>query len=260
MDGPQFFETHCHLNHARFSSDCEEVLARARTAGVSQFLIIGYDRDSSRRAVEMARPEEGLYAAAGIHPHDAETWSGEVEAELRKLARDGSIVAIGEIGLDFYRDLSPRDAQYAAFRAQLELAAELSLPIVVHTRESVSPSLDEIEPFARSGLRGIMHCWSGTAAEARRARSLGLLLGIGGVLTYRNPGELPEVVAEAPLESLVLETDCPYLTPVPHRGGRNEPAYIPLIAERLAQIKGSSVEEVAEATCLSARTALGLGA
>jgi TatD DNase family protein len=246
------FETHCHLNHLQFSHDLEEVLARARGVGVSELALIGYDLESSRRAVEMADPEKGLYATAGIHPHDAEIWSACAEAELRRLARAAGTVAIGEIGLDFYRDLSPREAQYAAFRAQLDLAAELNLPIVVHTRESVTPSLDAIEPYARAGLRGIMHCWSGTLAEARRARSLGLLLGVGGVITYKKPGELPEVVLDTPLEGLVLETDSPYLPPVPHRGKRNEPSHLPLIATKVAEIKGLTASQVASTTRSSA--------
>jgi TatD DNase family protein len=247
-----FFETHCHLNHDRFAADYEPTLARARAAGVTRFVLIGYDLPSSRRAVELARPDEGIYATAGIHPHDAETWSAAAERELRSLLRAPGVVAVGEIGLDFYRNLSPREAQYAAFRAQLDLAAEQGLPIVVHTRESVSPSLDVIEPYAHRGLRGVMHCWSGTVDEARRARGLGLLLGIGGVLTYKNAGELPDVVRESPLESLVLETDCPYLPPVPHRGQRNEPAYLPLVAERLAELKGVLPEAVASGTSAAA--------
>lgn len=258
MPSPRYFETHCHLNHPQFDVDREAVLARARAAGVSELLLIGYDLDSSRRAVELARPEEGLYAAVGIHPHDAEAWSASLEAEVRALAGRPGVVAIGEIGLDFYRDLSPRGAQYTAFRAQLELAAELRLPFVVHTRESVSPSLDVIQPYAEAGARGIMHCWSGTLEEARRARSLGMLLGIGGVLTYKKPGELPEVVADTPLEGLVLETDCPYLPPVPHRGRRNEPAYLTLTAARAAELQGIEAPALAAATRANALRLFGL--
>lgn len=256
---PTLFDTHSHVNHHQFDRDREEVLARAREAGVREMVLIGCDVPSSRKAIELANPEAGLYAAAGIHPHDAETWNSATEGELRRMLREPGIVALGEIGLDFYRDLCPREAQYAAFQAQLELAMEFSLPIVVHTRESVTPSLDVLEPFARRGLRGIMHCWSGTVAEARRARELGFLLGIGGVLTYKKPGDLVEVASEAPWEALVVETDCPYLPPVPHRGQRNEPAFVRFVAEKLGQIKGTTPEAAAAATRNSALALFGLG-
>lgn len=249
---PIFFETHCHLYHRQFADDYEATLARARAAGISRFVLIGADLESSRQAVELARPDEGLFCSAGVHPHGAEAWDAAAEAELRRLLSAPGVVALGEIGLDFYRDLSPRDAQYATFRAQLDLAAELKLPIVVHTRESVTASLDVLERYARAGLRGVLHCWSGTAEEAARARELGFHLGIGGVLTYKKCGELPQVVLESPLEQLVLETDSPYLPPTPHRGQRNEPSYIPLVAARLAAIRGIPVEEVAARTTAAA--------
>lgn len=248
-----YFDTHCHLNHESFAADFDAALARARAARLTELLLIGWDLPSSRRAVELARPEVGLFAAAGIHPHDAESWDAAAEAELRRLLRAPGVVALGEIGLDFYRNLSPRAEQEAAFRAQLELAAELELPVVVHTRESVTPSLDLLEPFAAAGLRGVMHCWSGTLEEARRALSLGLTLGVGGVLTYKNPGALAEVVTESPLSALVLETDSPYLPPVPHRGRRNEPSYLPLVAERVAALRGISPREAGEATRAAGR-------
>ncbi len=252
------FDTHCHLYNERFDEDYPETLARARAVGVEQMVLIGYDLPSSRRAVELARPDDGLYATVGIHPHQAEDWGAGAERELRELLKAPGVVAVGEIGLDFYRDLSPRDAQFAAFSAQLDLAMELSLPIVVHTRESVTPALDVLEPYGKAGLPGIMHCWSGSPEEAHRARGLGFLLGIGGALTYKKPGFLPEVVTTIPLEGLVLETDAPYLPPVPHRGQRNEPAYLPLVAQKLAAYVGRGVEEVAAVTTGAAR-ALFLG-
>lgn len=242
------FETHCHLNNAQFEPDLDATLQRARDAGVRELLLIGYDLESSREVVAMAAPEAGIYAAVGIHPHDAASWSADTEAELRRLLAAPGVLAVGEIGLDFYRDLSPREAQFPAFRAQLELALELGLPIVVHTRESMAASLEVLEPYARRGLRGIMHCWSGTVEEARFARELGFLLGVGGVVTYKKPGALPDVIAESPLESLVLETDSPYLPPTPYRGKRNEPGYLPLIAHRVAEIKGLPVDEICSAT------------
>jgi TatD DNase family protein len=252
------FETHCHLNSHQFASDLDETLQRARAAGVMEMLIIGYDLESSRSAVKLANPEAGLFAAAGIHPHDAANWSAQTESELRRLLRQPGVVALGEIGLDYYRDLSPRDLQATCFRAQLALAGELRLPIVVHTRESMTPSLDVLDPFARGGVLGIMHCWHGSVEEARRARDLGLLLGVGGVVTYKKPGALPEVIADTPLESLVLETDSPYLPPVPHRGQRNEPGYLPLISRRVAEIKQVTPDDINQATRANARRLFGV--
>lgn len=254
-----YFETHCHLNNAQYATDLITVLERARQAGVRALTVIGWDLDSSRAAVELARRHPGLHATVGVHPHEVEEWGPEMEASVREMARDPAVVAIGEIGLDFYRDLSPREKQYEAFRAQLEMAAELGLPIVVHTRESVGPAMDVIEPFAPDRLRGVMHCWSGTVEEARRARDFGFMLGIGGVLTYKKPGDLPDVVLDSPLESLVLETDCPYLAPTPHRGKRNEPAYLPLTAERLAAIKELPLEQVASVTFQNAARLFNIG-
>ena len=254
----RLFDTHCHLNHEQFSGDCDEALARAFAAGVTELVVIGYDLPSSARAVELADQDRGVFATVGVHPHDAHTWDRATEAEIRRLADRPGVVAIGEIGLDFYRDLSPRPAQHSAFRAQLDIAAELRMPIVVHTRESVSPSLDVLEPYCSSGLRGVMHCWSGTGSEAVRARELGMLLGIGGVITYKNAATLVEVVTESPLESMVLETDAPYLSPAPHRGKRNEPAYIALVAARVAEIRGLDVESVAVGTRHAAIGLLGV--
>ena len=244
----RIFESHCHLNHRQFEGDFDAALARARAVGVSEILLIGYDLESSRQVVSLADPEQGLYATAGIHPHDAATWSTDTAAELRALLAQPGVVALGEIGLDFYRDLSPREAQSAAFRDQLDIAVEVGLPIVVHTRDSVAQTLEVLEPYARQGLTGVLHCWSGTPQEAAAALDLGFYLGVGGVLTYKNPGALPEVVRAAPLDRLLLETDSPYLAPTPYRGKRNEPAYLPLVAEAVAALKETSSTRVAEET------------
>ncbi len=249
----QLVDTHCHLNHTLFAGEVDETLERARAAGVGECILIGFDLPSSRLAAEMADPAAGLFATVGIHPHDALTWSAEAERELRQLAERPGVVAIGEIGLDFYRDLSPQEAQYAAFRAQLELAMDLGLPFVTHTRESVAEALDVLEPYCRAGARGVMHCWSGAVDEARRAWSLGLYLGIGGVVTYKKPGDLPLVVQAATESALLLETDAPYLPPMPHRGKRNEPGYVALIAQKVAELRGVSPNEVAASTTANAR-------
>lgn len=253
LDTP-IFETHCHLNHRQFAEDLPDVLHRARAAGVREMVVIGADLASSRSAVRLAGEHEHLFATVGIHPHDAATWNAAAEREVRSLAAAPRVAAIGEIGLDFYRDLSPRDAQYAAFRAQLELAVELGLPVVIHTRDSMEEALEVLEPYARGGLKTLLHCWSGSLEQARRVLDFGGVLGIGGVVTYKNAGSLPEVVAAVPLEALVLETDCPYLTPMPFRGKRNEPAYLPLVAQRIAHIRGTdpaAIVSVTRATALS---------
>lgn len=244
----QIFESHCHLNHPQFADDLPEVLARARAAGVGEMVVIGADLESSRSAVGLAEAHEGLFATVGIHPHDARTWNANAERELRTLATSPKVVAIGEIGLDFYRELSPRDAQETAFRAQLDLAEELGFAVVVHTRDSMDAALDVLEPYGRRRLKTLLHCWSGSMEQARRAGSFGAIVGIGGVVTYKNSGSLPAVVAATPLQSLVLETDSPYLAPVPNRGKRNEPAYLPLVAERIAALKGISATEVVRTT------------
>lgn len=248
----KLFDTHCHLNHPLFEDDREEVLVRARAAGIARLLTIGYDLDSSRRAAALADPSSGLLASVGIHPHSAGEWDASVEAELRTLARREGVIALGEIGLDFYRNLSPRQTQVDAFRAQLALAGELGLPVVIHTRESLPETLAEVLPAATKGIRGVFHCWSGDPAQARQVRDAGWLLGIGGVVTYRRADELREVVRAVGIDGLLLETDAPYLPPEPHRGRRNEPAYLALVAEKVAGILGSTVDEVAARTSASA--------
>lgn len=250
---PQLFDTHCHLNLDQFEADRAEVIARARDNGVTQFVVVGCDLVSSRRAVELARPEEGLFASAGIHPHAAREWSPHAERELRGLLSRPGVVALGEIGLDFYRDLSPREAQAAAFAGQMELALELNLPIIVHTRDSMEETLVAASAFAGRGLRGVFHCWSGTLEQALRATADGWMVGVGGVLTYPKPGELPTVVRELPLETIVLETDAPYLPPAPHRGRRNEPGYLRIITERVAEERGVGIDDAARATSRNAR-------
>jgi TatD DNase family protein len=242
------FETHCHLNNARFDEDRDAVIDRARKSGVTEFIEIGYDLESSRQAVALTDPVRRIYAAVGIHPHDATAWDAEAEGEIRRLAAEPGVVAIGEIGLDFYRDLSPRDAQFAAFAAQLDLATELELPVSIHTRESMAEALTVLAPYGNSGLPGVLHCWSGSVAQAEEAVAFGFTLGIGGVVTYKNAGELLDVVRAIPLERLLLETDCPYLPPTPYRGKRNEPAYLPLIAEKIAELKDTLPSTVAEVT------------
>ena len=228
-------ETHCHLNNPRRRATERTVLGRAREVGVDALIMIGYDLTTSHAAAELASPDDGLHAAVGIHPHEVPDGDRERKPSCARWPRDPAVVAIGEIGLDFYRDLAPREAQYPAFEAQLALARGAgSAGRRPHARiRHRRPGRDRAaRPRRAAGPDALLerHGRGGP-----RARGLGLLLGVGGVLTYKKPGALAEVVAEAPLESLVLETDSPYLPPVPHRGERNEPGYLPLVARRLAE-------------------------
>jgi TatD DNase family protein len=248
-------DSHAHLNHPDFASDLEEVLARARSAGVGRMIVVGYDLASSRRAVELAERETGVFAAVGVHPHDAETWSSEARPELRELARRGRVVAIGETGLDYHRDLSSREAQRASLQAHLEVAIEAGLPVILHNRKAAEDLLAILEGPIRRLPAMIWHCFSGERELARRALELGLFLGLGGPLTFQNARRLREVAAELPLERVLLETDCPYLAPHPLRGRRNEPANLALIAEELARLRRISLETLLAQTEKNAEAA-----
>lgn len=255
MSRPFFIDTHCHLDDEAFAADREEVLARAQAAGVAVCIVPAVSLETLPAVVALAERHPGIYAAVGIHPHAAATCTPEGLRRLRAWARHPRVVAIGEIGLDFYRDLSPREAQRAAFRAQLELAGELGLPVILHQRAAASALLEELERWvaARPPARGVLHAFSGDLGMARTAVAWGFALGIGGPLTYRSAEGLREVVRAVGLPALVLETDAPYLPPHPHRGRRNEPAYLPRIAEALALLLQVPTDEVARQTTENAR-------
>jgi TatD DNase family protein len=214
--------------------------------------------------VQLAAEHDMVFAAVGMHPHDAAKLDGAALAELRDLAGQPKVVAVGEIGLDFYRDLSPRDAQRRAFRAQLAWAARLGKPVVVHDRDAHDEVIGELERWASgtppslAGRLGVLHTFAGDLAMARRAVELGFYLSVSGPVTYQNAHRLPEIVRQVPLERLLVETDCPFLPPHPHRGQRNEPAHVRLVAQRLAELRGISLEELAQATTANARRLFGL--
>ncbi len=246
-----FFDTHTHLNVEAFAPDLPQVLQRARSQGVERMLIVGFDLPSSEAALDLARAQ-GLHAAVGIQPHYAgETGSRELEM-LRRLAGQPGVVALGEIGLDYYRDRAPRPAQRALFRKQLALALELGLPVVIHAREAFGDLLEELRQ-AGPGLRGVMHCFSGTPQEAYAFLELGLYISIAGPVTYPRATRLAEVVRLVPRDRLLLETDCPWLPPQRHRGQRNEPAYLLEIAQEVAVLRGETLEEIARNTTENAR-------
>ncbi len=285
------FDTHAHLDDRAFRADLPAVLARAQAAGVTRLITVGTDLPSSRAAVALAERSAGptdsrhqrietrdtsagvqhpleqpappveIWAAVGVHPHEAKTLGPSEMAKLRELALHPRVVAIGETGLDFYRNLSPREAQLAAFRAHLSLAQELELPVIIHDRDAHAETMRELARIWQSTpskLRGVLHCFSGDLAMAQEAVSLGFYVSIAGPVTYRNRGPLIDVVCTLPLERLLLETDCPYLPPVPYRGQRNEPAYVTRVAQAIAQIRGLPVENVARVTTDNALHLFGL--
>lgn len=254
-------DSHAHLDFPQFEEDREQVIDRAREAGITEIINVGADLVSSRRSVELAERYPFIYAAVGIHPHDADSLDESVLDEVRTLAMHPKVVAIGEIGLDYYRDLSPRERQVDAFERQLELARSLELPFIVHDRDAHDEVMSILEATAgeQGSLRGVLHCFSGDVSMANRALELGLQISVGGPVTFRNARLLPDVVREVPLSRLLLETDCPYLAPHPYRGKRNEPAYVVLVAQAVATLKGVSVSEVQRTTSHNARVLCGLG-
>jgi TatD DNase family protein len=253
-------DTHTHLNHPRLLRRIHDVLARAREAGIDEMLVVGYDVPSSGRAVELAQEFDFLWAAVGMHPHDASALDELSVQSLRDLAGSKKVVAVGETGLDFYRDLSPRHVQEAAFRDHLSLAAELELPAIVHCRNAEEAVLSVLEsadcPIDRH--RVVWHCFDGSAAMAERALALGVRLGFGGLLTRRSAGELRSIARDAPLESILVETDCPYLVPRPSRSSDNEPANLRYVIECVAEARGEAPQHVAAATADNARRVFGL--
>lgn len=247
-------DTHVHLNHVDLS-DWAAILARAEEAGVGKFVVVGYDEKSSHLAQILATEDDRIWATVGVHPHEAQAWNEEAAELLAFVATRGRVVAWGEIGLDFYRDLSPRPAQFRAFEEQLDLAAQHDLPVVIHCRDAYPETFDVLE--AR-GLTApvILHCFQGTRADAERAWARGWFLGVGGAATFKNQEGLREIVRAAPPQSLLLETDAPYLSPVPLRGKYpNEPARLAHVAEKVAELRGETVDQVAARTTANARRA-----
>lgn len=238
------FDTHAHLDFSQFDRDREEVLAALRTQRVA-VINVGVDLRSSEASLELAHGNEHVFASCGFHPHDAKTFTPEVEAHLEDLLRRGA-VAVGECGLDFYRDISPRDVQGAVFRAQLRLAKRLGLPVILHERAAWGTFVQVLRE--ERPLAGVVHAFSGEERRAHEVVDLGLHLGIGGPLTYPQNDALRRAVASVPLDRLLLETDSPYLPPVPFRGQRNDPAKVRLVAERLAAIRRVPLSQVGETT------------
>ncbi len=249
---PVAIDTHAHLNDTRLRRRLDDVLARARENGVTDIIDIGWDVEMSELAVQQAQELPGVWATAGIHPHEAQEESTpEHRARLRELARAPRVVAVGETGLDFYRNLSPRPAQYDALHWHLDLARELDLPVMLHCRDAQDELMDVLAGYP--GLQGSWHCFDGTAEHAARAVSLGLHLGFGGMITYKKADDLRRALAATPLDRVLLETDAPYLAPEPDRRRDNEPALVVAIGRYAAEVRGEAEETLFAATTENAR-------
>lgn len=242
-------DSHAHLDDASFDSDRDEVIQRAQDAGVHRILNVGCDLESSRAAVELADRYDLIYAAVGVHPHETEKIRDSVYDELRLLASHKKVVAWGEIGLDYYYMNSPKEVQLRVFRDQLRLAKEVRLPVVVHMREAQDDILKILVEEEANRTGGVFHCFTGDLSTAQSAIQLNFMISFAGIVTFSKAHRIQNVVQQIPLEHLMIETDCPYLTPAPHRGKRNEPAYVRHVAKKIAELKPSyAYEDVVRVT------------
>jgi TatD DNase family protein len=244
-------DTHAHLNEPRFAEDFGVVRDRAMAAGVSRLIIVGYDLPSSRNALQLSEVS-GDGAAVGIHPHDADTCDSAALIALREWASSSHVVALGEIGLDYHYDHSPRETQQEAFRSQIRLGKETGLPLIMHCREAYTDLIALLSEENAGEVGGVSHCFWGTDDDAAQLLELGFYLGVGGGITFPKSEDLRQALLKIPRDRILLETDCPYMAPVPYRGKRNEPAYLPLVAQKLAELFEIPVEQVIEETTANA--------
>ena len=249
-------DSHAHLEMKEFDSDREDVIKRAGDTGVDFIVTVGTNLALSRKAVSLAQKYQNIYATIGVHPHDAAKTDNRTFESLKELSQVQKIIAYGEIGLDFFRNISSQEKQIDVFGLQLELAQELNLPVIIHDREAHEKTLEMVK--ASGVRRGVFHCFSGDYAMAKQCIDLGFYISIPGVVTYDKAKTIQDVALRVPLASLLLETDAPYLTPVPHRGKRNEPSFIIHTAKKVAEIKKVGWEEVAQVTADNAMTLFGI--
>lgn len=244
------FDSHAHYADSAFDADREKLLASLPETGICGVISCGTDIEVSKHSLALSRQYDYIYAAAGVHPHEAAKVSGDYLSDLRHLLADENTVAIGEIGLDYHYDFSPRDVQKKIFREQLELAIELDLPVIIHNREAHADTLEILKEYKP---KGVLHCFSGSAQTAFEVLSLGIYIGFAGAVTFKNAKKPLEAAACVPLDRLLIETDCPYMAPVPHRGKRCDSSMIPLTAEKLAEVKNTDASEILCKTAENAR-------
>lgn len=252
------FDTHAHLNDEQYAEDVEQVIEHARDVGVSNLVVVGFDDITIPKAIELAQTYDFIYAAVGWHPVDAIDMKEEHLQWIEQLAAYPKVVALGEMGLDYHWDKSPKEVQQEVFRKQIRLARKVKLPIIIHTRDAMEDTITILKEEHAEEVGGIMHCFSGSVETAKICVDMNFLISLGGPVTFKNAKKPKEVAAEIPIENLLIETDCPYLAPHPYRGKRNEPAYVKLVAEEIALLKGLTYEEVASITTENAKNFFGI--
>lgn len=252
------FDTHAHLNAEQFEEDLKDVIERAQQEGVENMVIVGFDRPTITKAMELVEKYEFMYASVGWHPVDAIDMTDDDLAWIEELASHPKVVALGEMGLDYYWDKSPKEIQKEVFRKQIKLAKKVKLPIIIHNREATADIVDILREEGAGEVGGIMHCFSGSVEVAEECIQMNFHISLGGPVTFKNARKPKEVAEAIPLEKLLIETDCPYLAPHPYRGKRNEPSYVRLVAEQIAEIKGIPFEEVAKQTTNNAKKLFGI--
>lgn len=247
------FDTHAHLNAEQYKDDLPEVIDRALKTGVEQMMVVGFDRPTIEKAMELIDAYDFLFGSVGWHPVDAIDMTDEDLEWIEELSAHPKVRAIGEIGLDYHWDKSPKEIQQDVFRRQIRLAKRVKLPIIIHNREATADILEILREEDAAEVGGIMHCFSGSVEVARECLDMNFYISLGGPLTFKNAKKPKEVAKEVPIDRLLIETDCPYLTPHPYRGKRNEPAYVKLVAEQIAELKEMTFDEVAAATTENAK-------
>lgn len=254
-----FIDTHAHLFMPNFEGDLDEVIGKAKDSGIDYIIVPATDLETSKQVIELTEKYDLIYGAVGVHPHDSKDWNESFIAEIEELAKHEKIVAIGEIGLDYYYDFSPKEKQIEAFKAQIELALKVGKPIVVHNRESDEDMMNIIKSYADSGLKAQFHCFGSTLENAKELIRLNHFISFTGNITFKNMDSLRNILADLSLESVMLETDSPFLTPEPFRGKRNEPANVKLIAEQMAEVHHLNIEDVARVTSYNVFRMFGIG-
>jgi TatD DNase family protein len=252
------FDTHAHLNAIQYEEDIVEVIQRAQAENVTNIVVVGFDTDTIKKAMELIDQYDMIYAAVGWHPVDAIDMKDEDLEWIKELAQHPKVVALGEMGLDYHWDKSPKDIQKDIFRRQIRLAKELQLPIIIHNRDATEDVVNILKEENASEVGGIMHCFTGSLEVAKQCMDMNFYISFGGPVTFKNAKKPKEVAVEIPLERLLIETDCPYLTPHPFRGKRNEPSYVKYVAEQIAELKGLSFDEIAKITSDNAKKLFGI--